>query len=180
MRDGRVGPGAVVTSVLLLLVLVLAACGDGDGTTTQPGGSTSTPAAADASTDADAASGAREVVAVSTLTADACPGDTADADFPDVVGATFTPVDEDAWDVSVTLCSLYDTPERYADAWRVVTPDGEVLGTRELLHDHAGEQPFTRSLSDTLTLPGGVTTVVVEARDRANGWGGTTLEVDLG
>ncbi|CAN5737826.1 hypothetical protein BH23ACT8_BH23ACT8_23550 [soil metagenome] len=33
--------------------------------------------------------------------------------------------------------------------------DGEVLGVRELLHDHAGEQPFTRSLGD-LVIPSSV------------------------
>ena len=76
------------------------------------------------------------------------------------------------------MCSAYDTPERYADAWRVKGPDGAVLGVRELLHDHAGEQPFTRSL-DGIEIPDGVQTVVVEGRDLANGWGGGTVEVPV-
>ncbi len=179
---------AVATGVVpLLLALLLTACGeDGegdDGTTTSGPSATATAAgdgSGDGATSSTPASGAREVVEVSTLAGEDCPGGTANADFPDVVAATFTPVDDGAWEVSATLCSLYDTPERYADAWRVVTPDGDVLGTRELLHDHAGEQPFTRSLSGALSVPEGVTRVVVEARDQANGWGGATLDVDLG
>ena len=105
-----------------------------------------------------------------------CDG-TAAADFPDVVGASLQTVGDGRVTVSATLCSAYDTPERYADAWRVLTPSGEVLGVRELLHDHAGEQPFTRSLSDAVTVPDGVTTLVIEGRDKVNGWGGATVEV---
>ena len=42
-----------------------------------------------------------------------------------------------------------------ADAREVVDPrTGEVLATRELLHPHATEQPFNRSL-DGVRLPGG-------------------------
>ena len=98
------------------------------------------------------------------------------ASYPDVVDVVLEEVGERQYRVAVTVCSAYDGPERYADAWRVVTPDGDVLGVRELLHDHAGEQPFTRSL-DGVEVPEGVDTVVVEGRDLVNGWGGGTLEV---
>ncbi len=53
-----------------------------------------------------------------------------------------------------------------------------MLGIRELLHDHAGEQPFTRSLED-LVIPDGVDRIVIEGRDLANGWGGTTVTLDV-
>ena len=53
-----------------------------------------------------------------------------------------------------------------------------MLGVRELLHDHASEQPFTRSLTG-VAIPDGVTTVTVEARDLANGWGGGTVEAPV-
>ena len=65
-------------------------------------------------------------------------------------------LDGDTWTISATLSSPYDTPERYADAWRVVGPDGTVYGERILVHDHAGEQPFTRSESG-IAIPAGVT-----------------------
>lgn len=97
---------------------------------------------------------------------------------PDVVGVDVTADGADSYTFSVTISSPYDSPERYADAWRVVAPDGTVLGVRELSHDHATEQPFTRTL-DGVEVPEGVDTVTVEGRDLANGWGGATVEVQL-
>ncbi len=97
--------------------------------------------------------------------------------FPDVVGAVAA-LGEQGWDFDVTVSSPYDTPERYADAWRVVGPDGAVFGVRELTHDHASEQPFTRSLRG-VEIPPEVDVVVVEGRDSANGWGGERVEVAL-
>ena len=97
--------------------------------------------------------------------------------FPDVVAAVATQTDS-GWDFAVTVSSPYDTPERYADAWRVIGPDGAVFGVRELAHDHAGEQPFTRSLRG-VQIPAGVDSVVIEGRDQANGWGGATVMVVL-
>ena len=64
------------------------------------------------------------------------------------------------------------------DAFRVRSPQGEVYGARELAHDHAVEQPFTRSLPD-VALPEVATEVVVEARDSRNGWGGRTQTVSF-
>ena len=40
--------------------------------------------------------------------------------------------------------------ERYADGWRVLDEAGEVLGEMELGHDHASEQPFTRTQTGAL------------------------------
>lgn len=58
------------------------------------------------------------------------------------------------------------------------TPDGDTLGVRELLHHHANEQPFTRSLTG-VEIPPGVRTVIVQGRDQEHGYGGQALEVDL-
>jgi len=98
--------------------------------------------------------------------------------FPDVVDARFDPIGESTWSVRVTISSPYDTPERYADAWRVLSLDGEVLGTRELVHDHANEQPFTRALNNVM-IPLGTDAVLIEARDLINGWSGDTVEFRL-
>lgn len=98
--------------------------------------------------------------------------------FPDVVDATAIETDPGVWTFSATLSSPYDTPTRYADAWRVLAPDGTVLGVRELLHDHADEQPFTRTLTG-VEVPSAVNTVVVEGRDQVSGWGGATVAVSL-
>ena len=53
-----------------------------------------------------------------------------------------------------------------------------VFGVRELDHDHASEQPFTRSLAGVQILDD-VEKVVVEGRDQASGYGGATFEVAL-
>jgi len=96
--------------------------------------------------------------------------------YPDVVAAKITPRGGDRFDFDVTVSSPYDTPQRYADAFRVVGPKGQVYGERKLLHDHAGEQPFTRDLYG-VSIPAGIATVTVEARDQRYGYGGRKLEV---
>lgn len=122
------------------------------------------------------------VMAIFSCGDDAPPGTSSpegDGLYPDVVGVEVTEGPEaGTYRFDVTLSSPYDTPERYADAWRVRSRDGEVFGVRELAHDHQSEQPFTRSL-DGVEVPEGVETVVVEGRDQVNGWGGGTMEVDL-
>ena len=97
--------------------------------------------------------------------------------FPDVIDAGARQV-ADTWTISATLSSPYDTPERYADAWRVLGPDGTVYAERVLLHDHADEQPFTRSESG-IEIPDNVTEVVIEGRDLVFGYGGTTFTLVL-
>ena len=98
--------------------------------------------------------------------------------FPDVVGVEVVATGDREFRFSVTMSSPYDSPDRYADAWRVMGPDGTVYGVRDLLHDHASEQPFTRSL-DGVQIPPGVDTLTVQGRDLLNGWGGGTVEADL-
>lgn len=113
-------------------------------------------------------------------TEQAAPTPTGESDelFPDVVGAEAEPAGDGVWTIRATISSPYDSPERYADAWRVVGPDGDVLGVRELAHDHAGEQPFTRSLSG-VEIPAATSTVTIEGRDQVNGWGGARFDLML-
>lgn len=98
--------------------------------------------------------------------------------FPDVLEVSLEPTGEGTFDVSVTVSSPYDTPERYADGWRVLAPDGSVLGEHTLMHDHAAEQPFTRT-QPGVAIPDDVTEVTVEGRDQANGYGGATVTVTV-
>lgn len=98
--------------------------------------------------------------------------------YPDVVAATVHARGADSFDFDVTVSSPYDTPQRYADAFRVLGKEGTVYGERILLHDHAGEQPFTRDLHG-VRIPRGVRAVTVQARDRKYGYGGKTVEVAL-
>lgn len=109
-----------------------------------------------------------------TATAEATFGE----EFPDIIGAEAVQDDAGAWRFNVTVSSPYDTPQRYADAWRVVDPDGNELGIRILAHDHANEQPFTRSQSG-IVIPDEVTEVTIQGRDLINGWGGGELVLPI-
>ena len=83
-----------------------------------------------------------------------------------------------SWRFDVTVQHADTGWDHYADAWRVVGPDGTVYGTRTLYHPHVEEQPFTRSLSG-VSIPAGVTSVTVESRDSVHGWGGATTTINL-
>ena len=96
--------------------------------------------------------------------------------LPDVLSVELRPLGERRYDVAVTLSSAYDTPQRYADGWRVLDVAGNVLGVHELLHDHAAEQPFTRTQRDLL-IPAGIEQVTVEGRDLVYGYGGRRVTV---
>lgn len=126
--------------------------------------------------------GGAETPAVTTSTAaspsatQASGSDTSNADHPDVIDADLQSNDDGTWQLAVTLSSLYDSPERYADGWRVLDEDGEVLGEHTLTHDHATEQPVTRT-QNGLDIPDDVDLITIEGSDTANGYGGATLEV---
>jgi hypothetical protein len=51
-----------------------------------------------------------------------------------------------------------------------------VLGTRTLLHPHAEEQPFTRSLTG-VRIPDDVAAVTIRAHDSVHSYGGKALTV---
>ncbi len=107
-----------------------------------------------------------------------CAETPADAEHPDVLAIEFGRGIE-GWSIGAWVCSPYDSPERYADAWRVLDQDGNVLATRELTHPHADEQPFLRALSGPLAIAPSVTHLTIEARDSVNGWGGRTVTEDI-
>ena len=120
-------------------------------------------------------------VAVSIAMASLASAQMADArnqKYPDVVDVTVHARGDNRFDFDATLSSPYDTPQRYADAFRVMGDGGVVYGERTLFHDHASEQPFTRDLYG-VTIPPGIKTVVVQGRDRKYGYGGKTRQVAL-
>ncbi len=98
--------------------------------------------------------------------------------YPDVQEVAVSAEGEGTYTFDVTISSPYDSPERYADGWRVLGPDGDVLGEMELTHDHASEQPFTRTQTG-VEIPDGITTVTVEGHDTENGYGGKTVKADI-
>ena len=68
--------------------------------------------------------------------------------------------------------------DHYANRWEVLSPDGEILATRELAHPHDNEQPFTRSLAN-VRIPGDLSEVVVRAHDLKHEFGGKEFVVKL-
>lgn len=83
----------------------------------------------------------------------------------------------DNWTFHVTLKHADSGWNHYADAWRIVTEDGTVLGKRVLFHPHENEQPFTRSLSDVKL--GGNAIIYVEAHDKVHGWNKDKVKIDF-
>ncbi len=165
-----------------LASLVITACGgDDDASDAAPDDT------APAVTDAPATTETPAPAATATPTTAAPEPDEPPADDDDAAGELFPDVlavealfddSNGTWRFDVTLSSPYDTPERYADAWRVMGPDETVFGVRELTHDHAGEQPFTRSLSG-VEIPDDVTSITVEGRDQVSGYGGDRVTIEL-
>ncbi|MCW9024497.1 MAG: hypothetical protein OQK73_07425 [Gammaproteobacteria bacterium] len=82
------------------------------------------------------------------------------------------------WVVRVTLQHQDEGWKHFADAWRVVSEDGKVLGERTLYHPHVNEQPFTRTLSG-LNIPASVKRFYIEAHDKVHGWSKDRLLIDL-
>lgn len=82
------------------------------------------------------------------------------------------------WRFSVTLRHDDTGWDHYADLWQVVTPDGDLLGERVLLHPHVNEQPFTRSLGG-VKIPDDISKVIIRARDTVHGFAEETFEVTL-
>ena len=68
--------------------------------------------------------------------------------------------------------------KHYANRWEVLSPDGELLATRELTHPHDNEQPFTRSL-DNVKIPSELLEVIVRAHDLKHEYGGREIVVEL-
>lgn len=108
----------------------------------------------------------------------ASPTEDAEQRFPDVIDVSVEVRSEHVLDFTVTISSPYDSPERYADGWRIVGPDGTVYGEHTLAHDHANEQPFTRTQTG-VEIPEDVAEVTVEGRDSEFGYGGETVTVTL-
>lgn len=79
---------------------------------------------------------------------------------------------------SVTLRHADSGWKHYADQWRVLAPDGAVLGTRVLFHPHVDEQPFTRGLSG-VKVPAGIKRVFIQARDSVSGVSAKTFSLGL-
>lgn len=82
------------------------------------------------------------------------------------------------WSFNVTIRYPDSGWEDYADGWHVETEDGQILGTRVLLHPHVNEQPFTRSLGGVV-IPNDLTTVYIRSHDLLSGYSPDRMAVSL-
>ena len=92
------------------------------------------------------------------------------------MAATLTQDPAGTWRVSATVEHADEGWDHYADRWEVLAPDGTILATRELLHPHVEEQPFTRSLAGVV-IPDGIEEVIIRAHDNVHGYGGAEVTV---
>jgi hypothetical protein len=102
----------------------------------------------------------------------------ADADDAKVVDVKVAAEPGGTFRFAVTLGHADHGWAHYANKFEVLTTDGQVLGTRVLLHPHDDEQPFTRDLSG-VKVPAGVDRVVVRAWDNVHKAGTRTMTVAL-
>jgi len=96
----------------------------------------------------------------------------------DVVGASFVESSDGVFRFDVTIAHADTGWEHYANAFEIVGPNGEVLGTRVLVHPHVDEQPFTRSLNN-VEIPDGITSIIVRAVDSVHERGGLEMVLQI-
>ena len=102
----------------------------------------------------------------------------AHADDVKILAAYFSNTGENKWSVDITLKHGDTGWDHYADNWRVVDSESNIVGDRVLYHLHVDEQPFTRGLNN-MRIPESVRIVYVEAHDKVHGWTSNRLKVDL-
>lgn len=95
-----------------------------------------------------------------------------------VLDASATANADGTYSFSATLAHRDEGWKHYANKWEVVTPEGQVIGTRTLFHPHVDEQPFTRNLA-RVEVPIGVTEVIIRGFDNVHGAGDRTFTVKL-
>ena len=97
----------------------------------------------------------------------------------DILAAELKQAGDGSWAADVTLAHGDTGWDHYADRWRVVDGEGNILGERVLYHPHVEEQPFTRSLRG-VRIPADTGVVHIEAHDKVHGWSPNRLAVDPG
>ncbi len=145
------------------LAVLLASCG---GTEADPAPTSASPGTVEIQTTTPSPTTAPPTT--TTVDADGC---------AHVVDASIE-LATDGWVVAATVRSADTGWEKYADAWVVRSPEGDLLGERVLAHPHENEQPFTRSLRG-VNIPTGVTVVELAARDSVLGFCGDVFQLEV-
>ncbi|MEO1093544.1 MAG: hypothetical protein AAFX01_01425 [Cyanobacteria bacterium J06638_28] len=80
----------------------------------------------------------------------------------------------DAYTFAVTVQSTETGCDQYANWWEVVTPEGELIYRRILVHSHVDEQPFRRTGGPVIIQP--ETAVIVRAHMDPQGYGTQAMQ----
>lgn len=89
-----------------------------------------------------------------------------------------TSMSDGTWRFNVTISHPDTGWEHYADGWKILAPDGAILGERPLAHPHVNEQPFTRSLSGAF-ISDEIDHVFIQANCNVDGATAPHFRVDL-
>ena len=94
-----------------------------------------------------------------------------------ITAVEINPAGDGVYQISVTLRHDDTGWDHYANRWDVLDENGNLLGSRELLHPHVNEQPFTRSLR--VKIPESVKMVTIVAADSVHGDNEETVTVEV-
>jgi hypothetical protein len=95
-----------------------------------------------------------------------------------VIDASASQANDNTWTFAATVKSADTGWDKYADQWIVLYGESSILGTRDLLHPHETEQPFTRSLTGVV-VPTRLDSVEITARDSVAGFCGSNFILSL-
>lgn len=96
----------------------------------------------------------------------------------DVVEALAIRQADGSWRFDVTVRSEDTGWDAYANRFEILTPSGTILATRELLHPHVEEQPFTRSVAGVV-IPPDIDSVLARAHHSTKGYDGEVARIAL-
>ena len=94
----------------------------------------------------------------------------------DIVDVKVTETSANTYRFDVTVAHGDTGWDHYANMYEVLDMDGNILGTRVLMHPHVNEQPFTRSLSG-VHIPNDLNLIIVRATDSVHGTGGREISL---
>lgn len=99
-------------------------------------------------------------------------------DYTQVVDIKVSQSSNGSWCFDVQIRHNDEGWHHYADAWQIISLQGDVLGERVLYHPHENEQPFTRRVCG-VQIPNDVTMIMIRGKCNVHGFGNQSVVVDL-
>lgn len=99
------------------------------------------------------------------------------ADAPKVLSASATQ-DDGLWTIKVTMSHVDTGWDHYAKGFELLSPDKKRLAYGEIARPHVGKKTIETTLTG-ITLPKGLTYVLIRTRCSLVGWASETERLDL-